>query len=217
MSNCRIFLEASKTLLFFLLTKFFKELARIKNKNGSFFCILMDFQFIRYDKNQNHSIIREIEPWIQPCGGEFKYWEPEGFALWFYPQPPWIWWTEGDEIFWNVNRLIDTKGMNRISGKPLKTRGSGTLVVVGIFGLLFDQFENLRQSAEGVFTFEPFPKGIWPPWSEKMNTPYVVLNPVVKKVNPRGHFQSGWKMNPLRSKHPNSLQWLKMYLEKTSF
>ena len=32
----------------------------------------------------------------------------------------------------NVNRLIDTKGMNRISGKPLKTRGSGTLAVAGI-------------------------------------------------------------------------------------
>ena len=32
----------------------------------------------------------------------------------------------------NVNRLIDTKGMNRISERPLKTRGSGTLVVAGI-------------------------------------------------------------------------------------
>ena len=35
-------------------------------------------------------------------------------------------------LYRNVNRLIDTKGMNRISGKPLKTRGSGTLVVAGI-------------------------------------------------------------------------------------
>ena len=32
----------------------------------------------------------------------------------------------------NVNRLIDTKGMNRILGKPLKTRDSGTLSVAGI-------------------------------------------------------------------------------------
>ncbi|MEY8425625.1 hypothetical protein AALB52_23675 [Lachnospiraceae bacterium 38-14] len=32
----------------------------------------------------------------------------------------------------NVNRLIDTKGMNRILEKPLKTRGSGTLGVAGI-------------------------------------------------------------------------------------
>ena len=28
--------------------------------------------------------------------------------------------------------LIDTKGMNRISGKPLKTRDSGTLGAAGI-------------------------------------------------------------------------------------
>ena len=35
-------------------------------------------------------------------------------------------------LYRNVNRLIDTKGMNRISGKPLKTRGSGTLAVAGI-------------------------------------------------------------------------------------
>ena len=32
----------------------------------------------------------------------------------------------------NVNRLFDTKGMNRISRKPLKTRGSGILGVAGI-------------------------------------------------------------------------------------
>ncbi|MCM1466448.1 MAG: hypothetical protein NC094_13650 [Bacteroidales bacterium] len=50
--------------------------------------------------------------------------------------------------------------MNRISGKPLKTRDSGTLAVAGIPCLLFGRFENLRQSAEGVFTFEPSPKGI---------------------------------------------------------
>ena len=60
----------------------------------------------------------------------------------------------------NVNRLIDTKEMNRISGKPLKTRDSGTLAVAGIPCLLFGWFENLRRSAEGVFTFEPSPKGI---------------------------------------------------------
>ena len=35
-------------------------------------------------------------------------------------------------LYRNVNRLIDTKEMNRISGKPLKTRGSGTLFVAGI-------------------------------------------------------------------------------------
>ena len=36
----------------------------------------------------------------------------------------------------NVNRLIDTKGMNRISGKPLKTRDSGILGAAGIPCLL---------------------------------------------------------------------------------
>ena len=38
----------------------------------------------------------------------------------------------------NVNRLFDTKGMNRISGKPLKTRDSGTLVVAGIPCMLLE-------------------------------------------------------------------------------
>ena len=41
-----------------------------------------------------------------------------------------------------VNRLIDTKDRNRISGKPLKTRDPGTLVVAGIPYWLFYQFEN---------------------------------------------------------------------------
>ena len=41
-----------------------------------------------------------------------------------FPQP--------DPFHGNVNRLIDTKGMNRILGKPLKTRCSGTLGVAGI-------------------------------------------------------------------------------------
>ncbi|MEY8238193.1 hypothetical protein AALA36_21265 [Lachnospiraceae bacterium 66-29] len=47
----------------------------------------------------------------------------------------------------NVNRLIDTKGMNRISGKPLKTRSSGTLVVAGI--PLFDFGAVLGQHGSG--------------------------------------------------------------------
>ncbi|MCM1257476.1 MAG: hypothetical protein NC307_06445 [Roseburia sp.] len=50
--------------------------------------------------------------------------------------------------------------MNRISGKLLKTRDSGTLAVAGIPCLRFDWFENLRQSAEGVSTFEPSSKSI---------------------------------------------------------
>ncbi len=59
----------------------------------------------------------------------------------------------------NVNRLFDTRRMNRISGKPLKTRDSGTLAVAGIPCLLFGWFENLRRSLEGG-TFEPSSKGI---------------------------------------------------------
>ncbi len=35
------------------------------------------------------------------------------------------------------------------SGKPLKTRGSGTLAAAGIPCLLFGRFANLRESAEG--------------------------------------------------------------------
>ena len=38
----------------------------------------------------------------------------------------------------NVNRLFDTKGMNRILGKPLKTRGSGILGVAEIPCLILE-------------------------------------------------------------------------------
>ena len=38
----------------------------------------------------------------------------------------------GKNVCGNVNRLFDTKGMNRILEKPLKTRDSGTLGVAGI-------------------------------------------------------------------------------------
>ena len=47
----------------------------------------------------------------------------------------------------NVNRLIDTKEMNRISGKPLKTRDSGTLGVAGI-PCLFSGVGEDRAGAE---------------------------------------------------------------------
>lgn len=43
------------------------------------------------------------------------------------------------------------------------TRSAGAVSVSAIGRvkkLTFDRFENLRQSAEGVFTFEPSPKGI---------------------------------------------------------
>ena len=44
----------------------------------------------------------------------------------------------------NVNRLFDTKEMNRISEKPLKTRDSGTWTVAGIPCLFL---ESCRGSA----------------------------------------------------------------------
>ena len=50
------------------------------------------------------------------------------------------------KLFRNVDRLFDTKGMNRISGKPLKTRGSGTLAVAGIPCLIL----GLCQGSMGV-------------------------------------------------------------------
>lgn len=48
----------------------------------------------------------------------------------------------------NVNRLIDTKGMNRILGKPLKIRDSGTLVVAGILCLLSGLCQGNMRAAD---------------------------------------------------------------------
>ena len=48
----------------------------------------------------------------------------------------------------NVNRLIDTKGINRIWGKPLKTRDSGTLVVAGIPCLLLELCQGSMGAAD---------------------------------------------------------------------
>ena len=57
----------------------------------------------------------------------------------------------------NVNRLIDTKGMNRISGKPLKTRDSGTLAVAGIPCLLLFTFFGFYDSGQrGFILTAPF-------------------------------------------------------------
>lgn len=44
--------------------------------------------------------------------------------------------------------LIDTKGINRIWGKPLKTRDSGTLVVVGIPCLLLELCQGSMGAAD---------------------------------------------------------------------
>ncbi len=130
-----------------------------------------------------HCLVSEVITWGWAAGGVKLDKQPEAYP-WKLRKAERVY--QYPLVYGNVNRLFDTKGMNRISGKPLKTRGSDTLAVAGIPCLLFGRFENLRESAEGVVTFEPSPKGIWTPWSEKMNTPWFVLNPVVKKVNTRG-------------------------------
>ena len=78
----------------------------------------------------------------------------------------------------NVNRLFDTKGMNRILGKPLKTRDSGTLVVARIPSLFSRQAENMRRTAEDG------ERGC--PW---VNPPQKESEPCAQReMNPRVHF-----------------------------
>ena len=89
----------------------------------------------------------------------------------------------------NVNRLIDTKGMNRISGKPLKTRGSGTLVVAGISCLLFGRFENLRQSAEGCSLLNPPQSKLYPLSRTNFLTPWALNTVVRENEHPIGRFE----------------------------
>jgi hypothetical protein len=85
-------------------------------------------------------------------------------------------------LYRNVNRLIDTKGMNRISGKPLKTRGSGTRAVAGIPCLLLGPCQGSmgaavanshsgRKSDPSVAVLPPAAKGL-PPMA--VNVPPVV-------------------------------------------
>ena len=87
----------------------------------------------------------------------------------------------------NVNRLIDTKGMNRISERPLKTRGSGTLVVAGIPCLILELCQDNmgaavtdshsgHESDPSVAVLTPAAKGL---------TPMAVnMTPVVTVVPP---------------------------------
>lgn len=56
--------------------------------------------------------------------------------------------TQSQLLCGNVNRLIDTKGMNRISGKPLKTRDSGTLGVAGIPRLILGLCQGNMRTAD---------------------------------------------------------------------
>jgi len=86
----------------------------------------------------------------------------------------------------NVNRLFDTKGMNRISGKPLKTRGSGTLGVVGIPCLLL----GLHQDSMGIWASRwrggqkwPPLKGVWTQWSNGATAPVSFWPPCLSNLN----------------------------------
>ena len=73
----------------------------------------------------------------------------------------------------NVDRLFDTKGMNRISGKPLKTRGSGTLAVAGIPCLIL----GLCQGSKGAAVTDGH--------SGHKSDPFVaVLTPAAKGLTP---------------------------------
>ena len=74
--------------------------------------------------------------------------------------------------------------MNRISGKPLKTRGSGTLVVAGISCLLFDRFENLRHSRQrGCSLLNP-PKRAFEPRGQKNEHPIGRFEPSGQRSEP---------------------------------
>ena len=85
-------------------------------------------------------------------------------------------------FYGNVNRLIDTKGLNRILGKPLKTRDSGTLAVAGIPCLLLEPVWKCAAVGRGGVHFWTLPKEHLNPVVRENEHPMVVLNPVVKKV-----------------------------------
>lgn len=73
----------------------------------------------------------------------------------------------------NVNRLIDTKGMNRILGKPLKTRGFGILDVAGIPCLIL----GLCQGSMGAAVTDGHS-------GHKSDPSVAVLTPAAKRSDP---------------------------------
>ncbi len=99
----------------------------------------------------------------------------------------------------NVNRLIDTKGMNRISERPLKTRGSGTLVVVGIPCLILELCQDNmgaavtdshsgHESDPSVAVLTPAAKGLTP-MAVNMTPVVTVLTPPLSSVTPQNVFE----------------------------
>ncbi len=64
----------------------------------------------------------------------------------------------------NVNRLFDTKGRNRISGKPLITGDSGTLGVAGIPCLFLGLCQGSVEAVVTSLTPHPSKPYVWPFW-----------------------------------------------------
>lgn len=97
-------------------------------------------------------------------------------------------------LYGNVNRLFDTKGMNRISGKPLKTRGSGTFGVAGIpcliLGLCQDSTgaavmdgHSGHESDPSVAVLTPAAKGLTP-MAVNVTPVVTVLTPPLVQCDP---------------------------------
>ena len=98
------------------------------------------------------------------------------------------------KLFRNVDRLFDTKGMNRISGKPLKTRGSGTLAVAGIpclilglcqgsMGAAVTDGHSGQKSDPSVAVLTPAAKGLTP-MAVNVTPVVTVLTPPLVQCDP---------------------------------
>ena len=98
----------------------------------------------------------------------------------------------------NVNRLFDTKGINRISGKPLKTRASGTLGVTGnpclILGLCQGSTRAAVTSGHSGHKFDPS-VAVLTPMAVNVTTVVTVLTPPLVQSDPSKFH--GLKVNPV--------------------
>lgn len=104
----------------------------------------------------------------------------------------------------NVNRLFDTKRMNRILGKPLKTRDSGTLGVAGILCLLLGLCQGSmgaavtsghsgHKSDPSVSVLTPAAKGLTP-MAVNVTPVVTVLPPPLVRFDPSERYRSGSDM-----------------------
>jgi len=99
----------------------------------------------------------------------------------------------------NVNRLFDTRRMNRISGKPLKTRGSGTLAVAGIpclilglcqgsMGAAVTDGHSGHKSDPSVAVLTPAAKGLTP-MAVNVTPVVTVLTPPLVQCDPSERYR----------------------------